>query len=163
MRKSFWIIPAVLFVVIGVPNAHADSFTATFTCTGSCSSTPSSTTGTFTPSGPNSLGAFTWDTVSWGPFILPADWLPTDSYSWVGFLDTTATGATNFLTFRITDLNVSPLLNIVQSDKLCPTLQACQTNFDFGVLSFSPVTTPEPRSVALLLAGIALLLVMRKR
>src|SRR5882724_11462524 len=148
MRKSFWIIPAVLFVLIGVPNAHADSFTATFTCTGSCSSTPSSTTGTFTPSGPNSLGAFTW---------------ATDSYSWDGFLDTIATGATNFLTFRITDLSVSPPLNTVQGDKLCPTLQACQTNFDFGVLSFSPVTTPEPRSVALLLAGIAFLLVMRKR
>jgi hypothetical protein len=160
MRTLLGIILALLFVVIGAPNALADSFDATFTCSGTCTSTPSSTTATLTPAGPNSIADFTWDTVSW-TFSLPINWRPTDSFSWNGFSDITGSG-THFLSFRITDLTVSNFLD-VQDDALCPTLQACQVGFDSGVLSFSPVATPESSSIALVLAGIGLLLVIRKR
>jgi hypothetical protein len=164
MRKSLWIILTVLFGAVGAPNAHADSYTATFTCTGTCGSTPSSTTATFSPSGPNSVGVFTWDSVSWS-FLLPTNALPTDSYSWFAFTDTSATGDTHFLTFRITDLTLSSFPNDVDLNSLCPSLQACQIGFEsnLGVLNFSPVVTPEPSSITLMLAGIGLLLVLGKR
>jgi hypothetical protein len=161
MRKSLWVILTVLLVIIGAPNAHADSYSATFTCSGICTSTPSSTTATFTLSGSNSIGVFTWDTVSYS-FGLPINWLPTDSYTWAGFSDTTATSGTTFLTFRIYDLTISNIFG-VQTDSLCPSQQACLIGFDSGVLSFAPVVTPEPSSIALLLAGIGFLMVMRRR
>jgi hypothetical protein len=166
--RILWIALTVLFVAIGPPNAQADSYTATFTCSGTCTSTPSPTTATFAPSGPGSIGVFTWDDVSWG-FAFPDNWLPSDSYTWFGFRDTTSGGETDFLTFRITDVTIFNLPNVpidafsVQRDSSCPSLQACQIGSDSGVLSFSPVATPESSSVVLLLAGIGFLLVIRKR
>src|ERR1700719_2599986 len=88
MRKSLWIMLAVLLVAIAAPNAHADSFTATFTCTvGTCTSPlPVATDVTFPVS-------TTWTiTFAGATFGLDSNnifSLPTATYEW-------GTGRVNF-------------------------------------------------------------------
>jgi hypothetical protein len=162
MQKSLWIVPALLallFVGIGVPNAHADAFTATFTCTqvGGCTylPTPTTVTATFAPGGPNAIGAFTWYGAAFS-FSLPAAWLPTDSFTWqavskpgsaaFGIID-----VTNQTPFREQVISASITNHIADSGNLVIT--AAQA-------------TPEPSSGVLMLLGIGLVglaSVMRKR
>jgi len=156
---------SLLFLFLAAP-ASADSFTATFTCASviTCGSTPSSATATFGQTGDNGLVGVTWDTVGW-EFSFPADWQPTDSYEWVAFKDTTASGATDFLTFRIEDLTIDATgIVSVEGISLCPTQQLCDaTAIDFGVLSFSPVAAPEPSAVLLLGIGALTVALSRRR
>jgi hypothetical protein len=148
MRRSLWIIVGVLFVVIGATNAHADSFTPTFTgCTGACVILPSAPDVSF-PS-PTTIQV-TW--VS-NVFIVPlvASDSPTDLYEW------RATASIGRLEFDIFDFTN----NTVTDQVLFPNPNTLLYR-DTGILTFAAVSTPESSSVALMLAGIGFLLVMRK-
>lgn len=142
--------------------ARADSYMAAFTCSGTCASTPSSSMANFAAAGPSSMGNFSWDGLSW-TFTFPdypREWLPSDFYAWSGFNDFTSGSNQTFFTFRIENLTVA---NDTSLDLLCPAQQACGPTFDWGVLTFSPIATPEPGTLGMIALGIALVLVMRNR
>ncbi len=157
MRKSVWIILTAVFVAIAAPNAHADTFTATFTCTqaGGCSFLPTALAVSF-PS-PTSI------TETWGPFVgtipLPAPTSPLDSWSWAN--QVLSNGSARLC---VRDLSLGPEPQI-----FCALVSGLDSVFasDIGALAFvaipPPSSVPEPSSVALMLFGIGLVFVMRKR
>jgi hypothetical protein len=158
MRKSLWIILSVLFVAIVTPNVHADTFTPTFTCTGTC---------LFLPTAPNvSFPAPVTMDVKWFNIIFPVTLggggggttpaFPTDHYTW--YITAVNPPVYDYYNFTIYDSTSS----VIQSITLIHTNPTIIT--DNGVLTFDPVATPEPSSLALMLAGLGMLvLVMRKR
>ncbi len=155
MRKLLWIILAVLavlFVAIGAPNAHADTFPATFTCTGTCVSVPTAPDVSF-PS-PTTLTE-NWNTFTFAVGLLSGS-APSDAYIWQNQLAPVptipGTLSVSFLIFDTTRGSTSGAGFFVAS--------ALSPQLDSGVLSFA---VPEPSSVALMLAGIGFLRVMRKR
>jgi hypothetical protein len=173
MRKnSKWVVLAVLLVAIGAPNAQADSYTPTFTCTGTCVSLPTAPGVTF-PS-PTTIQ------VTWNGFLfdipivnplppplsppLPLP-LPTDSYEWSATVETCSQCAiTGFVAvIGIVDLDIatSPTSHQEYGDFIENV--SGPSVLDSGTLSFASVATPEPNSVALVLPGVGLLWVMRKR
>jgi hypothetical protein len=100
---------------------------------------------------------FSWDSLSW-TFTFPdypREWLASDFYAWSGFNDLTSGSNQTFFTFRIENLTVA---NDTSLDLLCPAQQACGPTFDWGVLTFSPVATPEPGTLGMVALGIALVL-----
>jgi hypothetical protein len=156
MRKSLWIILAISFLVLGAPNARADSYTATFT--GFLS--PGALDVTFPA--PTLTIDYDWIFIPPAnrPFIitLPAIDSPGDTYTW--------------------QIGIHPLPD--------PPCEVCFEIFDsttnersgddfgnnngpifitgIGPLVFTPVATPEPSSIAMLLFGAGIiLLVARKR
>jgi hypothetical protein len=142
MQKSLWIILAVLLVAIGAPNAHADSFTPIFTtdgCSGTCA-LPTALDVTF-PS-PTTIDV-TYLGASGTSFI--ASGLPGDTYGW------TADVERGSLDFFITDGGTSTCNGGGPGHDSC------------GILTFAAVTAAEPSSVALMLLGVGLMFVMRKR
>jgi hypothetical protein len=152
MRKTLWIMLAVLLVAIGAPSAHADSLPATFTC-GICVGG--------TPTAPDVLFPAPVVDVTWNDLLfhldLPSSDLPTDSYEWNGH--TTSGGGEIFLQdFTIHDLTNGTEVNMVHD-----TGKGVNAPLDSGTLSFAAVAAPEPSSIALMLAGIGSLLVLRKR
>lgn len=142
MRKWLW-IAALLFGVVGVPNAQADSsLDATFTCTSSCVSVP------------------TDPPVSFPSPIIPVDFFSqtftielnaldnaTDSYTWgIGLI-----GSTWY--FQINDItngtfNVGPSYTIGGSG----------TPFGSGCVYFTsgPTPTPEPSSGSLMFLSVGI-------
>jgi PEP-CTERM motif-containing protein len=141
MRKSFWITLPVLLVAIGAPSAHADTYTPIFTTTG-CSGTcalPTALDVTFpTPTTIEITYLGLSDLVS-----IPSG-LPGDTYAWNADIEKT-------IDFFITDGVTTTC------DGVGPGHVSC------GTLTFAAVATPEPNSAGLLVAGIGLLLVMRRR
>jgi hypothetical protein len=133
MRKSLWIMLAVLLVAIGAPNAYADSETPTFTCRGTCvGGTPTAPDVSF----PAPVFDVTWNDVLFS-YTLPSSDLPTDSYTWFGDTGLHATfSVTNQFLFNPVQI-VSP--------------------------AFTPTATPEPSTIALMLLGVGLVFVMRNR
>jgi hypothetical protein len=153
-RNSKWIILAVLLVAIGTPNAQADSYTPTFTCTGTCVSLPTAPGVTF-PS-PTSMQV-SWDGLQFDiPFLSPS--APADSYEWLGTFEVANPCPIEDCTvFVINDETTGQTFFDVASQLfLLPGLEG-------GTLSFARVATPEPPSPVLVLPGIGLLWVMRKR
>jgi hypothetical protein len=149
MRISLWIVVALL-VVSGTPVAHADSFTATFTCVLSCTTPPTASDVTF----PSPTFTVSFDGFTFPQIPLSSSDLPGDQYTWDAHPVLTPLGIINF--FDITDVTTN-----TTSDGLAGgPIGVARFN---GSLSFTPVTAPEPSSAALILAGIGLLLVMRKR
>ena len=161
MSSLFKVLGAVLCLVFALsfaaPNAHADSFTPTFTCTqaGGC---------TFLPTAPDvSFPSPAIMLVSWDTFLFSFNFAntgaaPTDGFTWTATYDPSTLTAT----FDVTD-PVAVLKNQVQQ------LQS-QTNQltgagGRGALSFSAAATPipEPSSLVLMLSGVGLVFVMRKR
>ena len=167
MRKSLWIVFAILFVAIGTP-AFADSYTYTFV------GGPDALAGTnFTlvnPAGPLSFSAttnlaplltsatdFMYDGKDWGPIdwvlirTYPSNGLP---FLVVGAIYTSGITFGNFLP-TMTDLSAPGTYNYVDTP----------ATLVYGTMTISstPVATPEPGSLALMLAGIGFLLVMVKR
>ena len=147
MRKSVWIILTVLLVAVGAPNAHADSFSVTFT-----GFTPEPTASDVTFPSP------TLD-IMWQGFTflltLPASSLPTDSYNWDGALGCGKIGGCE-AHFTIQDTTTGTFTTSITP---VPSTFAIGR----GNLTFTPVATPEPSSVALMLLGGGLVFVTRRR
>jgi len=158
MPTLFKPVGAVLCLVFALcfaaPNAHADSFTPIFTCTGTClAPLPTAPDITF----PASSITVTWDSFV---FTLPVSQIPilddpNDTFSWEGDVGSVFPGD---IVFRIND--VTKNLTVAAGFVCGPCTPAFT---DMGVLTFTPVATPEPSSVALLLAGVGLVFAMRKR
>jgi hypothetical protein len=91
---------------------------------------------------------------------LPAPAASTDSYIWHNFTlpDQTSTTQLDFEAdiLDLTNPNASSFF-------LIKNVTAPLNLSDVGALSFTAVASPEPSSVALMLAGIGFLLAMRKR
>ena len=161
MPTLFKPIGAVLCLVFAVcfaaPNAHGDSFTPIFTCTGTClAPLPTAPDITF----PASSITVTWDSnvfpLTWTPNFFPFLENPNNIFSWEGNVGDVFPGD---IVFRINDVSMN--LTVARAVD-CGS--SCTTTFtDKGVLTFTPVATPEPSSVALMLAGVGLVFAMRKR
>jgi hypothetical protein len=158
MRNSYCIIFAVLLVVIAAPCPQADTFT--FTCTtdgnnpgGACvEAAPTAPNVTF--QGPTL--EITWYTAgNPSPFdiTLPTDWHDTDSFFWI---------ASNNM-FGISDGNHP--FDIEATAAINTNLPGFGGLSELGTLSFAlgAVAAPEPGTSALMLLGIGLVLMMRKR
>jgi hypothetical protein len=157
MRKSLWIMLAVILVAFGAPNAHADAFTADITCTTTqpavdCVASSSAITNFPSPSPFDfTLSHFNSGNLL-AQFVLAAELAtqdqPGDVYQFT--LDPT-NGNEAFSDFTQTGVNLF-------------ANNACTTGgFDCGTIAFVPVATPEPSSAALMLFGVGLAFAMRKR
>lgn len=152
MKKSLWII-ALLFVVIGTPNAHATSFTPTFTCFGVCDGG--------TPTAPDvSFPAPTTITETWDGFTLTialdAFALPSDSYTF-GNTALADSPTTYTYLFEIVDNTAFTTYgSIATNESVVPTALA---PLDSGTLSFSGGggTTPEPSTWVYAITGVGFL------
>jgi hypothetical protein len=151
MRKSLWIILAISFLVLEAPNAHADSYTATFTGT---FFVPGSQVVTF-PSPTLTFG----DVSDYFVLTLPAIDSPGDTYTWqVGFDPLPAPGPCEWCDFEIFDSTTNE-----RSDE---NLSGNGTHIFItgsGPLVFTPVATPEPSSIALLLFGAGIILLVARK
>jgi hypothetical protein len=180
MRKSLWITLALLFVAIGAANARADSYIdGAITFTLSSGLAPTS-------------GSFIWDNTSdsfksfsviWSGFTFDfTTTANTTSHVTSGGVCAGATDAIqnfNFMTTNGCDKTptylAGELFGIFEFDDFFPhpsddylavtNLSAITTVSGQGGWSVAEtaVAAPEPSSIALMLAGIGFLLVMRKR
>jgi hypothetical protein len=149
VKKSLWII-ALLFVVIGTPNAHATPYKVTFTCAGGfcAGGTPTAPDVSF-PS-PTTITE-TWDGFT-STFALSAPDSPKDMYIFanVAGLDSTST---YFYLFNIIDLTNGNLDGMFAEDQSLPTAMIA----DFGTVSF----TPEPSTWIYAITGVGFLLLIK--
>ena len=140
MRKSLWIMLAVLLVALAAPNAHADSTpfgTYTVECIGPCASDP---------------------TVTIAPTII----------DFTVFGNTVDITGLSLTAGHLEGWNISNgLLSITDvtssNPVLAPIVLTFPTSNEGGLIVPATVPAPEPSSVALMLLGVGLLLVMRKR
>ena len=148
------------------PNAHADSFTPTFiplSCQGACLPAPTAPDVSF-PS-PTTM------TVTWNGFVflfpVPAPASPTDHFDWtMDWHNTDVTCLSSCVGEVIASLAGSaPFSESVTLPNVASPGPLSSVIRDSGQLFFAPVVgTPEPSSLALMLAAIGLgLVVMRKR
>ena len=158
MRKSLWIMLAVMVVAVCAPNAHADTFTYDFTSTtaaeagdtGSAEFTESSILTSAT-----TITSFTSDTFSnlVSLLIAPESGENCSPFGAPGpcIAVSTGDGVTSFYYFS------SNLTSTGTYDT--------KSNGFSGTLKISEVSTtaPEPSSVALMLLGVGLVFVLRKR
>jgi hypothetical protein len=173
MLKSRFVI-TLLFVAIGAPYVRAGSisassadahYKATFTngCTnptpGCMSSTPTAPIVTF----PSPTLTITWDdgSIILPGISLPAADAPTDTYQY-SFAVFPEPDPSQFLTsYDIYDLNNE------SNTYGYFVIYRCKYCFDYategGNLTFAYVATPEPSSVALMLAGTGFLLVLKRK
>ncbi len=157
MRRALWMILAVLFVAIGAPSSHADSYTPVFTCSLCTSALPTAPDVSF---GPSSTIDITWENTLF-VFSLEA-FDPGIVVTWDGRTPFLAqSGTAGFGLFLFVDS--APFVYQLDSDGNCLNCDV----FDRGTMSFAPddaPSTPEPSSIVLMLAGIGFLPVaMRKR
>jgi hypothetical protein len=147
MRKFLWFTLGFLFVVIGAPNAHADTlYTYTFTDT-----TNFADTWTTRP-----IAAVTAETDIAAANLASYSALDGLSevildYAGVGFQGVITPLGTTVITFD----------NFTIGEYSTPGTYTSSNTGD--TLSVSAIQTPEPSTVGLMLAGIGFLLVMRKR
>jgi hypothetical protein len=166
MRRPLWMILAILFVALGAPNSHADSFAPIFTCV-DCASTPTAPDVSFPA--PITIDV-TWENTLF-VFSLPSA-QPTDFYTWMG-VTPPGPSQSGFASFTIND--GMPGVPLVPISVVAPFLFQLDDNNNClncdvegsGRLQFAPAvapSVPEPSSVVLMLAGIGFLLVaMPKR
>jgi len=141
MRKSFWIILAVLLVAIGAPALHADPYTPTFTCVQSPCPGGLPTAPGVTFSSPTTVVTEMWDGLTIN-FNLPSTDAPTNVYTWS---DCYFTSACPDAGFGITDvtLGVTTFSTSISGQFISDTAAN-------GSLSF----TPEPSSMLLFGTGL---------
>lgn len=145
MRKLLWIILTVLVLAVGAPIAHADSYEPFFTtmgCVGVCA-LPTATDVVFPA--PTTMDV-TFDSLS-AVVTIPLGDKTTDNYVWYASVGSS-------LTFYLVDVVGPGYPDGCQGYTGCGTL-------GFGVVS-TP-TMPEPSSSVLMLLGVGLLLMARKR
>jgi hypothetical protein len=154
MRKLLWIMLA-LVVAGSAPVAHADSFAPSFSPSGvvdcpSCAiaGTPTAPDVTF----PSPTLNITDQVVGFSVKLLPSS-LPGDSYSWSTSIDFFGSSAT------MTIVDITQNTSVSDTESLC----FCTFVNEFGSLTFTPVAAPEPSSVALMLLGIGMVFLLRKR
>jgi hypothetical protein len=157
MRRALWTILAVLFVAIGVPSSHADSYTPVFTCGPCTSALPTAPDVSF--AAPSTID-ITWENTLFVFSLTSFD--PEIVVTWEGSTPFLAqSGTASFTLFLFND--DSPFVYQVDSGGNCLN---CNVH-DSGTLSFASAdapSTPEPSSVVLMLGAIGfLLLVMPKR
>jgi hypothetical protein len=156
MRKSLWIFLAVLLVAIGAPNARGDGFTPIITCTGACTPPPFAT---FTPGAP--VGTVDIGLPSAGSAVsltLDTGDAPTDLFDWT--IGVTTVSGIVIEHISLTDTATGTGRGVPFA---CSSLTGDTVTCGSGTLTFAAVTAPEPSSVALMLLGVGLLFVMRKR
>ena len=139
---------ALLLAVTGAPSAQADSFDASFTCTSACVSLPTDPPVSFpSPIIPISFFSESF-TITLNAFDNPAD-----TFTWgIG-----STGSNWY--FEINDVTNG------RSDD-GPSFSFGPGNsapYGSGCVNFSQVAMPEPSSIALLLLGVGIVFVSRKR
>lgn len=145
MRKSLWIAPVLLlFAAIGAPNAHADSYTPTFTCTGTCAYLPTAPDVSFPA--PVTVDV-TYDSTLFVITLASGD-SPSDAYDWTAY----ESGVLP-VDFGIDDTTTGDVESVGVMSK-SPTLA------EEGTLTFA---APEPGSFALMLVGVGIVFLMRKR
>ena len=157
MKKSLWII-ALLFVVIGTPNAHATPYKVTFTCAGFCAGG--------TPTAPDvSFPSPTTITETWDGFTLtftlaappgsPPD-SPKDMYIFTNVAGPEPdSSSTYFYLSEIIDLTNGNGSGLFAQDQSLPTAAIT----DFGTVSF----TPEPSTWIYAITGVGFLLLIKLR
>ena len=152
MRK-LWLVLAVMVVAVSAPNAHGDSFSPVFTttgCTGTCL-LPTAPDVTF-PS-PTTIDV-TFDGVT-SSVAIPSGDASGDTYAWAANKGLQPGGGSAFTLLDITTGGSS--LHCFGSET-STTANGC------GTLTFAAVgTAPEPSSIALMLLGVGLVFVLRKR
>jgi hypothetical protein len=148
VKKSLWII-ALLFAVIGTPNAHATPYEVTFTCAGFCAGgTPTAPDVSF-PS-PTTISE-TWDKFTL-TFALSAPDSPKDMYVFANAAGSDSP-STYFYLFEIIDLTNGNLNGMFAQDQALPTAMIA----DFGTVSF----TPEPSTWIYAIMGVGFLLLIK--
>jgi hypothetical protein len=185
MRKSLWIMVAVLFAAIGAPHAQADvmtNYTISFSGTGTLPTSGSFTYDSTTPAFSSFI--VVWDGLTFNltsaansPGIAgptPPACISGDSGAAASFQLLTNCGGPT------TEWQANPLGTFVNFIFLTPeTSSACETGHNCigfsasassstldgagGTFSVAVTTAPEPRSLALMLLGLGLVFVMRKR
>ena len=155
MRKSLWITLAVLLVAIGAPLAHADSFTYTYTDTDDGISWTTA-----------AISAVTMET------SVPGADLTASSNSGVLLgcvtssvvLDSLGGGGTSTLFFSGCNFagEIQSDDGFALSDYSTPGTYVSPV-LDTLVVTSAVAAAPEPSSVALMLLGVGLVFVMRKR
>jgi hypothetical protein len=157
MRKILWIILAVVFVTVGAPNAHADSYEATFICTTSCEFPPIALG--VVSSGP----IISMVDVSYFGYFFPITLNPVpynDTFTWFAESTTAFSPPDRTISVDILDKSNGTDWYILY---YVPNYIHLSDNTERGSLVFTPVATPEPRSLALMVLGIGVLLVLRNR
>jgi hypothetical protein len=164
MRKSLWIILAVLLVAFGAPAAHADTVTDGILNFTLISGGPAPTAGSFVFD--NSTGLFLSYTVSWDGAVY--NFAPPANI--VGFAVATQTVGGFCGVGPAGAPGCTPALPgsfSLPFDSLQPSSGTFTdpTVFAFGSFTVTQtvITTPEPSSVALMLLGIGIVFLMRKR
>ncbi len=148
MRKAFWIILAVLFLAVRVPNLNADTYDVNFTCTATDCVAPTAPPVSF----PSPTLDVTYPGLS-TPFAvslsLVPTWAPGDSYTWY---ERETGGPPYFYTFTLED---NSKLSEIFVDQEYASSQPDVLN-DQGAVTFT-VVTPEPATFFLMLTGVVLL------
>jgi hypothetical protein len=156
MRKSFWIVLALL-IVASAPVAHADTFAPTFTCTPCVNPTTAPTAPDVTFPSPTMLD-IDLDGLLFA-ITLPSGSLPGDKYNW------SASTTCSLITFlcNVGFFIVDQTQNTQPGDTV-DNLPFSTFVLASGELTFTSVAAaPEPSSLALIPLGLGALLVMRKR
>jgi hypothetical protein len=155
MRKTLWIIPALLMLdAIVAPCVRADS--VTFTCTANCPagvSVPTAPDVTF-PS-PALVISFDNQTLD---LTLPSQDADTNSYTWFTSNNLFIISDTN----QVFDLGANVADDSGGNDPGDAVVEDMGGNLSFNGTT-PPIPGPEPGTVTLMLVGIGLVLVMRKR
>ena len=152
----------VLLVTVGASSAHAD-YLATFTCTSGTYGGPCDVPAPTAPfvTFPSPTLTISFDGIISPGVSLPASDAPTDAYEWDFAVEPTPDPSEFITTYDIYDLN-NESNTYYEFDR-----HLCQYCFDYvndaGNLTFAYVPTPEPRSLALMLAGLGFLLVLKRK
>lgn len=154
MRKSLWIFFVAAILAICAPYAQADSYTPTFTSFQAVLSlglgTPTAPGVTF----PSPSLTVTFDGLTFDVPALSSSDASGDPYGW-GVDSQCAFPAGCSVEFGIVDIANNNLLSL--SPSVFTTDLRLSEPAVAGLLTFTPVATPEPNSLSLVLAGLGAL------